>query len=282
MRTLESARSQYPKPSEDTGMTGLRGLLSRMGLRGTVSDGDFHLLLVTEVTRMNGGFYCVATWDVYEERIIRPLTLGRGYWAFADEQSRWRPGFLLEVAGLRESTGNLPHRRENLILCKHPEILERWEEPELYSAIIAQACSSIYAQFGTALIENKYIPEGMDCPSLGSVLTRRDRVGFIDDGRGKLRLRFRDNDEQAYTLPVTCDSLQHMFSPKDGIFEVAEANEWLQVNEPDTEIILRLGFCRGYTGSDRKWSPPRCYLQLNGIICPKDSYFIFAGPPGAA
>lgn len=255
MRTIQLAKLQFPRPSEGKSRCACAARMSSdMASRGAGC--DFHLLLVTEVTRMTGGFYCVATWDVYEERIVRPLALDRGYWAFPHEQSRWRPGYLLEVAARCETTGHLPHRRENMVLRRYPRLLERWEEAELYQAVSKRAGSSILAEFRNPITENKFVPEGTDCPSLGSVRSRLDQLSFVDDGWGKLRLRFTDSDDQRYALPVTCDTLQKMFSPKDGMFGPAEANEWLQANEADAELILRLGFCRGYTGNEGKWWPP--------------------------
>jgi hypothetical protein len=84
---------------------------------------------------------------------------------------------------------------------------------------------------------------------------------------------------------VTCDESLHVFSPGDEDaephFGVAGANEWLRANPSDSEIILRIGLARAWAGKDGDWNPLRCYIQLNGIICPEDNYHIFAGPPSS-
>ena len=74
-------------------------------------------------------------------------------------------------------------------------------------------------------------------------------LSFFEDDFGKLRLQLQDTDNVSYRLPVTCDTLRHVFSPSDEDaephFGVAEANEWLCVTPPDGEIILRIGLARG-------------------------------------
>ncbi len=112
---------------------------------------------------------------------------------------------------------------------------------------------------------------------------QRRQVRFFEDF-GKLRLELRDSDGVTYNLPVTSDELLHIFSPSDNeaFFGVDEANEWLSVNPPRTELIMRIGLARGWIGGDANWNPPRCYVQLNGIICPEDNYHIFTGPPSSS
>lgn len=257
MPSVETAKKKYPETS-------------------------FRPILITEVTKMYGNHYCVAAWDLYKAEIVRPLLPGGEYWQANTAQPRWHPGLLLNVVTTNVAFGLHPHRRENLILHERPVILESWQEPELYQSLFGTTHSSVVEAFGQPLLENKYVPEGTQCPSLGSIRIKRKNVKFMEDGFGRLRLRFRfsDNNADLYVLPVTSDFLLEMFSPKEGMFGVAEANEWLEVNELTQEIILRLGFARGWEGKDTEpYNPKRCYLQLNGIICPTDNLHIFDGPP---
>lgn len=90
-------------------------------------------------------------------------------------------------------------------------------------------------------------------------------------------------DDVLYRLPVTCDRLRHFFSSGDDepepTFGIAEANRWLGASSPRSEIILRIGLARGWGGKEGAWNPRRCYVQLNGIICPEDNYHILVDMP---
>jgi hypothetical protein len=171
-----------------------------------------------------------------------------------------------------------------LTLAATPTLLRELDEAETHALLIPYAFQSVTDLFGVLLTDDKYITDGTRCKSLGGLRISPRRARFLDDGYGKLRLQFRDSTNTMYRLAVTCDQLQHLFSPSDHDaephFGVAEANEWLDANPPRSEIVLRLGLARGWDGPDHLWNPLRCYAQLNGIICPQDNYHIFAGPPG--
>jgi hypothetical protein len=157
------------------------------------------------------------------------------------------------------------------------------DESATYAFLLPTTVRSIRELYGRPLAEDKFLEDGTVCPSLGGLRIPRERAAFEEDAYGKLRLRVHDSDDVHYRLPVTCDTLLHLFSPGDGdsepFFGVGEANEWLCVTGPDTEIMLRIGLARGWAGPDRTWNPRRCYLQLNGIVCPEDNYHVFSGHP---
>ncbi len=242
--------------------------------------GKFHPILITEVTRMSGGYFCVAAWDIHGERIVRPLQPNGSNWQLGNDRSVFYPGHLLNCSPTGRSHGIYPHRTEDLILAATPTILERFGEAETYHLLIDKTDPNIVSIFGQPLIDDKYIVEGTNCRSLGSVRARQRHVSF-HVSFSKLRLQLLDTDGSHYDLPVTSDELRRVFSPRDNDpephFGVEEANEWLRVNDPNQELILRVGLARGWAGSDGSWSPKRCYLQLNGIICPQDNWHIFAG-----
>jgi hypothetical protein len=103
----------------------------------------------------------------------------------------------------------------------------------------------------------------------------RKRVAFHTGYGGRLRVVFTDGDGVTYDLPVTSDRLLKLFNnakDDDSPFGVAEANSWLKENGPTQVLILRLGLTRAWDGGDKAWNPERCFLQLNGIICPEDHF----------
>ena len=244
--------------------------------------GTNHPVLVTEVTRMSQGYYCVAGWDIHEERMMRPLGLDRSNWRIGADRSVFKVGNLIDCAPSGIRTTVAPHSLDDTPLRSTPSILQAFEEADTYALVLDTTHTSVRGAFGRALHDDKYVEEGTECHSLAGVRARRDQLRFHED-YGKLRVSMRDSDRVSYDLKVTCDQLQHFFSPGDADaephFGVTEANEWLSVNDPAATIILRLGFARPWDGKDKGWSPRRCYLQLNGLLCPTDNYHMFAGRP---
>ena len=244
-----------------------------------------HPVLVTEVTRMTRGYYCVAGWDVLNSRMVRPLQSSGENWRLDADRSVFRIGALLDCSPSGQRSAAYPHATEDLLLTRTPSPLEHWDESTTYAFLLPSTGRSIRELFGRPLTDDKFLADGTVCASLGGVRIRRDRTAFERDAFGKLRFRIHDSDGVHYGFPVTCDWLLHLFSPGDGdsepFFGVAEANEWLSVTDPETEIVLRIGLARGWTGPDGTWRPRRCYVQLNGVVCPEDNYHIFAGPPSA-
>lgn len=240
-------------------------------------------VLISEVTRMTMGNYCIAGWDIHGARMVRLLRSSGANWKLGIDRSIFSVGHLVNCSPSGKHNTVLPHANEDFPIIVYPDLLEIFDEPTTYGILLNKTVTSIRQLFGCALIDDKYVPEGTNCPSLGGVRTRRRRASFVEDGFGKLRLQLQDADDVSYRLAVTCDTLRHLFSRSDEDaephFGVAEANEWLCVNPPNVEIILRIGLARGWSGKEDNWNPPRCYAQLNGIICPEDNYHIFAGPP---
>lgn len=240
-------------------------------------------VLISEVTRMSQGNHCVAGLDVHSRRMVRPLQSSGANWGLGTDRSIFSVGHLVNCVPTGRHNTIYPHATEDLLLSAPPLLLETFDESTTYALLLSPAVATIRQLFGRPLIDHKYLPENTSCCSLGGVRTSRNRTSFMKDGYGKFRLRLRDVDSAEYRLPVTCDTLCHVFSPNredaEPQFRVEEANEWLSVNSPDTAIVLRIGLARGWAGRDGDWHPRRCYAQLNGIICPRDSYHVFAGPP---
>ncbi len=243
-----------------------------------------HPVLITEVTRMTRGYYCVAGWDIHSRRMVRPLQASGENWRLEAGREVFRVGNVVDCSPLGRQGAEYPHATEDLPLTQTPVTLDTWDEAATYAFLLPTTVPAIRAVFGQALVDDKYLVAGTRVPSLGGVRLARRRARFEEDGYGKLRLVVDDSDGAHYRLPVTCDYLRHLFAPGDAdaepFFGTAEANEWLEVTPPETEVILRIGLARGWAGPSHNWDPRRCYVQLNGIVCPEDNYYIFAGPPG--
>ena len=241
-------------------------------------------VLVTEVTRMTRGYYCVAGWDMHQRRMVRPLQATGENWRLESDRSVFRVGHVIDCSPNGQQRVGYPHATEDLPLSRTPVLLDTWGESETHAYLLPTTERSIRAVFGQALVDDKYLVDGTRCRSLGGVRLARGRSRFEEDGYGKLRLVVDDSDGAHYRLPVTCDWLRHLFAPGDAdaepFFGTDEANEWLSVTPSDVEVVLRIGLARGWSGPSDTWDPKRCYVQLNGIVCPEDNFHIFAGPPG--
>ncbi|NUN50662.1 MAG: hypothetical protein HUU15_17765 [Candidatus Brocadiae bacterium] len=239
-------------------------------------------ILVSEVTRMSQGRYCVAALDIATQRMVRPLQSNSDNWRLGADRSVFHVGNLLDIRRTGERRVIMPHATEDTPVVATPAVLASFTEDVIYELLLPSAEKSVVAAIGHPLIQNRYLEDGVGPRSLGGVRAKRKHVEFREDPYGKLRATLHDSDGIVYDLPVTSDWLQHLFSAADADgephFGIKEANEWLCVTKPDDLLILRVGLARPWGGKDNDWSPKRCYLQLNGIVCPQDNFHIFAGP----
>src|SRR4051812_33944553 len=70
-------------------------------------------LLITEVTEMGGGNYCVAGWDITAKRMIRPLPSGSNWPAALLGGHGIVAGTLVRIEPQGASNGAYPHRTED-------------------------------------------------------------------------------------------------------------------------------------------------------------------------
>lgn len=240
-------------------------------------------VLISEVTRMSLGNYCVAGLNLDTNKMVRPLQKSGANWALGADRSVFNVGHILECRPTGERGPAMPHATEDTRLYGVPTVVNQLSEDQTYSSLLGSTSLTVVEAIGQRLSENKYVEENAKCRSLGGVRAQRKKLKFYCNSFGKLRLLLADTDGTDYDLPVTCDWLQHFFSPSDEDaephFGTDEANEWLDVNHSTDELIIRVGLARPWDGKGKAWNPRRCYLQANGIVCPQDNYYIFSGPP---
>ena len=243
-----------------------------------------HPILITEVTRMREGHYCVAGWDIHAGRIVRPLQPPGENWQLRNGCIPFAVGELIDVIPARHKPGLAPHSTEDFVLGGPPQTLTMFNEAETFTLLRSTADKSIRAIFGP-LFGDRYLHEGTGQRSLGSILLRRERMHLFVDQKEKLRIQFTDGDGVRYALAVTSEKMLHYFSPRPQDppphYGIREAAAWLNATPADQAVMLRIGLSRGWAGTEKAWKPPRCYLQLNGIICPADHWKIFPVAPGA-
>lgn len=242
----------------------------------TYPEPAYNPVLISEVTRMGGDYRCVAGLDVRRQRIIRPLLTPGSNWRIGGDRSVFEVGHLVHVRPTGVPGKVYPHATEDTPLEKAPKVLERFDEETTYQLLIGSCASSIRSGFGVTFVDDQYVVAGTKCPSLVGVRIPRKKVTFHTGYGGKLRLIVNDSDGVMYDLGVTSDRLLNLFdNAKNGKapFGISEANDWLK-KAPDEVLILRLGLARAFDGKEKAWNPLRCYLQLNGIVCPRDHFHV--------
>lgn len=233
-------------------------------------------VLISEVTRMSGIIRCVAGFDTRAQKMVRPLQAASSNWPLGDNRSVFEVGHLVDVTPTGARGKTFPHATEDTPLSRMPKVLERFDEATTYGLLIGTCVGSFTEAFGVKLIDNQYVAVGTRCPSLVGISVPRKNLTFHTGYGEKLRLRVTDSDNETYDLGVTSDRLLGLFNKardSSAPFGVNEANPWLSENGPSQRLILRVGLARPFDGK-KGWDPLRCYLQLNGIVCPEDHYHV--------
>ena len=70
-------------------------------------------LIITDVTEMGQGTYCVAGWDAVSQRMVRPLPSGNNWSGDLVAKHGICSGRFIQVRPARGSTGAYPHRTED-------------------------------------------------------------------------------------------------------------------------------------------------------------------------
>jgi hypothetical protein len=238
--------------------------------RGFPAQAGQVVLLVTEITHMKDGYFCVAARDLHGDRVVRPLQpTGKNWKIESNPQHRCiRPGaVLLGRSSGKPGSGCHPHVHDDLLLDEAPASPLQLPAEVAYRLLVPLVDPSVSAIFGGYLIDNKYLVEGTQCRSLGAVRVPVAAFRFLVDAEGRLRATFSDQEGGVYDVKVTNAALRDAFPVTDGIPTAADgANEWLASLDQEEALVLRVGLARGWD-NERRFPQKRCYLQLNAIIC---------------
>lgn len=219
-------------------------------------------LLITEVTEIHRGVYCVAAWDVGGRRVVRPLPDGINWTRAQIDEHRVVPGARIAVLSNRmRPRGHYPHHTEDLPIDPAP--IERLADSptDWFTADAPPAAATLSAAFGHQLRHTHvwhghrrgaFVPAGAPVNSLHGVRIASRDLSFIEiDDR--LRALLRDA-EARYELPVVSRALREVWRAEG----VAAVRRILPV---DTRLHARIGLARG-----RAEYPDKCYAMLNGVL----------------
>jgi hypothetical protein len=225
------------------------------------STSELHVeILITDVTEMSGGNYCVAGWDASNKRMMRPLPSG-GHWPQAlIAKHQIQPGTLLRAKPTGSGTGALPHLTEDTPVDPM-SISTNQSTPDWIGANAPEVSPSISEAFSNSLQWNKvfrgvrqgvYVATGTLCSSLAAVKVGKADISLCEPF-GKL-LAILNDGTASYQLSVS----SHIYkqSWRDG--GIAKATSLLPNR---SKFHVRVGLARDFEGQ-----PNRCYLMVNGIL----------------
>ncbi len=219
-------------------------------------------LLITEVTDIHRGIYCVAGWDPAGARMVRPLPDGV-YWPRALlEDAGIVPGATIAVTPNRiRLHGEYPHRTEDLPIDLVPIDPVPAAPVHWFGTDAPPSAATLADAFGGNLRHTGlwrghrrgvHVPTGTRTCSLHGLRVPSHHVSFIEDDE-RLRVLLQDA-ETRYNLPVTSRALHEIWRA-EGVAAVRRALP------AGTDLHVRVGLARGF-GEQRD----RCYVMLNGVL----------------
>lgn len=222
-------------------------------------------LLITEVTEMQGGNYCVAGWDPQAQRMVRPLPNGANWTAGLLRQFGVVPGASFDVVPTgQQHQSAFPHRTEDtpvnaagiqLVHAGPIAWLVAGAPPTHATVDQAFGGHMAYSKLWNGAQQGSHVPENTQIGSLSAVrLQVADLTLFEDNYQGKPSLRaYLDDGNACYNLPVVAKNLREAYR----LNGIGAAQRLLPVQGA---IHVRLGLARAWAGQ-----PGRCSLMINGI-----------------
>lgn len=222
-------------------------------------------ILVTDVTEMRAGNFCVAGWDSAGRRMVRPLPDGANWTSSLLTANSVLPGSAVAVEPTgASSSGSFPHKTEDLIVNRSkiktmPAVAVNWfgAQAPPTSPSLDSAYESHLQSTGSwnNVLKGVHLPDGTRTFSLVALRLSAESLQFItnDFDASKLRVILTD-DNASYNLPVVGHELLHTFR-NSGV--TAVQNHVKQA----TELHVRIGLARAWDGQ-----PGRCFAMLNGVI----------------
>jgi hypothetical protein len=218
-------------------------------------------LLVTDLTEMQGGNFCVAGWDAAGGRMVRPLPDGRNWTAGLLERHAIIPGAILEVHPVgRPERSRYPHRSEDTLIdrdriCRITAAPVDWlgEDAPPAGMTLAAAFDGHLRHTETrgAVRHGVHVPADLPVHSLGALALPRSLIRFVVEF-DKLRLVLNDGEGQ-YSLAVSSLALKSAWR-ECGIEAVRKAL-------PTSHLLhIRVGLARPFGQP-----PDKCYVMVNGV-----------------
>lgn len=218
-------------------------------------------LIITDLTEMRGGNYCVAGWNTQAQRMVRPLPNGSNWTAGLLQQHGILPGATIDVNPSGQQHQSIyPHRTEDAPIDRATIRHVNPGPINWFGADAPPTQATLAAMFGGHLLHNSvwnnvrqgvHVRAGTPIGSLGAIELPRARIRFLEEF-GKLRAILDDGDAR-YKLAVSSLALKTAW--RQGGTQAAQ-----QVLPPSALLHIRVGLARAFDNP-----PEKCYLMVNGV-----------------
>lgn len=222
-------------------------------------------LIITDVTEMHSGNFCVAGWEAQSQRMVRPLPNGGNWTAGMLHQHSVAPGATINVVPSGHHHQSVfPHRTEDtLVSAAGIQFVN--PGPIVWLAASAPPTHlTVNQAFGGRLAHSRtwngarqgvHVPLGTQIGSLSAVSLPVGALTLFEDnyqGRRSLRARL-DDGNACYNLPIVAKDFREAY--RSGGSRAAQALLPAQGN-----VHVRLGLARAWSGQ-----PEKCSLMINGV-----------------
>ena len=228
-----------------------------------------HQVIITDLTEMSTGNYCVAGWDWEHQRMVRLLTIYGGNWTnrYVGQTGLWHRRLVQFQPVAMPAGGAFPHATEDTRIDETS--MKSFPRPNHWRTTILQSESpDIDAVFSGLLNpgvsdqirKSPYVLPNSQCESLGAVRANAVDFHFYEDhynpDKPKLRCRFSDGSSR-FDLAVSSYRLRLRWR-EIGVDEMnSKQGDFGQVH-------VRVGLARPWADNNR------CYLMLNGLYRAQD------------
>jgi len=218
-------------------------------------------ILITEVTEMHRGNYCVAGWDFASARMIRPLPDGYNWTAELIARHRVAPSATIRIIPRGTPLARPPHRTEDTPIDISNIANAGTEFYDWTGPAAPPAATDVDAGFEGHIRHNSewhgarqgvHVLVGAPCNSLAAIRVQRPRLSFIAQFE-KLRAILYDGTAR-FRLPVSSRTLNEAWR-QDGLPAVRQALPAKAI------VCVRLGLTRPFGNP-----PDKCYLMINGVL----------------
>jgi hypothetical protein len=217
-------------------------------------------VLITDVTEMGGGNYCVAGWDIGAKRMVRPLPNGGNWSATLLGQHGIVAGKLIRVNPQGASNGIFPHRNEDTPVDPSSIKTSNKVFSDWLGTSAPAVATDLASGFGGHLRWNSewngvkqgvHVLPDVQCNSLVAVRVPKSNLVF-SEAFGKLKATLDDGSD-SYQLTVSSKVLKEAWR-SGGVQAVDHALPTRQV------LHVRVGLARPFQ------NPPKCFAMLNGVL----------------
>ena len=222
-------------------------------------------ILITDVTEMHQGNYCVAGWNSNAGTMVRPLPNGSNWTGAQLTKHGIQPGATVRFNTTgAASSGIYPHSTEDAPIDLASVKVVTSGSNKWFGAGTPPLAPTLAAAFQnqvqTTGVWNgartaAYVQEGTKVGSLAAVKIDRGNLEFFEgDYKGKKSLRAYLTDKDVrYSLPVVAKNLRELYRSKG----VAAVNKLLPRNG---DLHVRVGLARAWSGQ-----PGKCTVMVNGV-----------------